>query len=118
MDRSGTHCTFGLSIPIRNKNQHRPVKIAQESRLSKVYRWDRPVTLPQTGQQFFGGQKQRLEYSAAPLVKPLNNIYFLDDSFFGDLDYQTDAKFTRALKSYVRDSAVVIVAQRVATCHG
>ena len=50
---------------------------------------------------------------ARALVKPAH-IYFFDDSFSA-LDYQTDANLRRALKSYVRDSAVVIVAQRVAT---
>lgn len=66
----------------------------------------------QKGNNFSGGQKQRLSIARA-LIKPAQ-LYFFDDSFSA-LDYQTDAKLRHALKSYLNHAAVVIVAQRIAT---
>ncbi|HCM86632.1 MULTISPECIES: ABC transporter ATP-binding protein [Enterococcus] len=66
----------------------------------------------QKGNNFSGGQKQRLSIARA-LIKPAD-LYFFDDSFSA-LDYQTDAKLRKALKSYLKDAAIVIVAQRLST---
>ncbi|MFQ7236394.1 MAG: ABC transporter ATP-binding protein, partial [Enterococcus hulanensis] len=66
----------------------------------------------QKGNNFSGGQKQRLSIARAP-IKPAD-LYFFDDSFSA-LDYQTDAKLRKALKSYLTDAAIVIVAQRLST---
>ncbi|MFC0361922.1 ABC transporter ATP-binding protein [Enterococcus canintestini] len=66
----------------------------------------------QKGNNFSGGQKQRLSIARA-LIKPAD-VYFFDDSFSA-LDYQTDAKLRQALKTYLKDAAIVIVAQRLAT---
>ncbi|MHC5216337.1 ABC transporter ATP-binding protein [Enterococcus sp. LJL128] len=66
----------------------------------------------QKGSNFSGGQKQRLSIARA-LIKPAD-LYFFDDSFSA-LDYQTDAKLRSALKTFLKDAAVVIVAQRIAT---
>lgn len=66
----------------------------------------------QKGNNFSGGQKQRLSIARA-LIKPAD-LYFFDDSFSA-LDYQTDAKLRKALKSYLQDAAIVIVAQRLST---
>ncbi|MGL4695498.1 ABC transporter ATP-binding protein [Enterococcus larvae] len=69
-------------------------------------------TVAQKGSNFSGGQKQRLSIARA-LIKPAD-LYFFDDSFSA-LDYQTDAKLRKALKTYLKDTAVVIVAQRIST---
>ncbi|GCF94457.1 multidrug ABC transporter ATP-binding protein [Enterococcus florum] len=66
----------------------------------------------QKGNNFSGGQKQRLSIARA-LIKPAD-LYFFDDSFSA-LDYQTDAKLRQALKNYLTDAAIVIVAQRLST---
>ena len=59
-----------------------------------------------------GGQKQRLAIARA-LVKKAP-IYIFDDSFSA-LDFKTDAELRRALKTYIKDATVLIVAQRIST---
>lgn len=66
----------------------------------------------QAGNNFSGGQKQRLAIARALVRKP--GIYLFDDSFSA-LDYKTDAKLRAALKKEVKGSAVIIVAQRIST---
>lgn len=66
----------------------------------------------QGGNNFSGGQKQRLSIARAIIKKP--DIYIFDDSFSA-LDFKTDARLRAALKKEVTDSAVVIVAQRIST---
>ena len=59
-----------------------------------------------------GGQKQRLSIARALVRKP--QIYIYDDSFSA-LDFKTDAALRHALKDEVKNSIVLIVAQRVST---
>lgn len=66
----------------------------------------------QGGNNFSGGQKQRLSIARAIIKKP--DIYIFDDSFSA-LDFKTDARLRSALKDEVGDSAVIIVAQRIST---
>lgn len=66
----------------------------------------------QGGNNFSGGQKQRLSIARAIIKKP--DIYIFDDSFSA-LDFKTDAKLRAALKKEVGNSAVLIVAQRIST---
>ena len=66
----------------------------------------------QGGKNFSGGQKQRLSIARALVRKP--EIYVFDDSFSA-LDFKTDAKLRAALKNETKESAVIIVAQRVST---
>ena len=66
----------------------------------------------QGGNNFSGGQKQRLSIARALVKKP--DIYIFDDSFSA-LDFKTDAKLRAALKEEVGDSAVILVAQRIST---
>jgi ATP-binding cassette subfamily B protein len=73
-------------------------------------RLDAPVA--QGGTNFSGGQRQRLAIARALVKKP--EIYLFDDSFSA-LDFATDARLRAALRPYTRESAVVIVAQRVST---
>lgn len=66
----------------------------------------------QGGSNLSGGQKQRLAIARALIRQP--EIYIFDDSFSA-LDFKTDALLRQALKSEVKDSTVIIVAQRVST---
>lgn len=66
----------------------------------------------QGGNNFSGGQKQRLCIARA-IVKQAN-IYLFDDSFSA-LDYATDRKLRAALKEVTEDAATIIIAQRVST---
>lgn len=68
--------------------------------------------IAQGGTNISGGQKQRLSIARALVRKP--EVYIFDDSFSA-LDFKTDAKLRRALKSETVDSTVLIVAQRVST---
>jgi ATP-binding cassette subfamily B multidrug efflux pump len=66
----------------------------------------------QGGTNFSGGQRQRLAIARAIVHHP--EIFLFDDSFSA-LDLATDARLRAALRPITRDSAVVIVAQRVST---
>lgn len=68
--------------------------------------------IAQGGTNISGGQKQRLSIARALVRKP--EVYIFDDSFSA-LDFKTDAKLRRALKSETVDSTVLIIAQRVST---
>lgn len=78
------------------------------------------ITLPdgldtyveQGGNNFSGGQKQRLSIARALVRKP--DIYIFDDSFSA-LDYNTDSKLRKALKKETRNAIVLIVSQRIST---
>lgn len=68
----------------------------------------------QNGDNFSGGQKQRLSI-ARTLVKKAK-VYVFDDSFSA-LDFKTDANLRKALREdpEIQKSIVIIVAQRIAT---
>lgn len=66
----------------------------------------------QGGNNLSGGQKQRLSIARALIRRP--EIYIFDDSFSA-LDFKTDAKLRKALKSEIGSSTVIIVAQRIST---
>lgn len=66
----------------------------------------------QGGNNFSGGQKQRLAIARA--LSKEAGIYIFDDSFSA-LDYATDAKLRNELKSYLHDKITIIVAQRLST---
>lgn len=66
----------------------------------------------QGGTNFSGGQKQRLSIARALAKK--SNIYLFDDSFSA-LDYATDAKLRKELKTYLKDKITIIIAQRLNT---
>ena len=68
--------------------------------------------IAQSGKNLSGGQKQRLAIARAIVRK--SDIYVFDDSFSA-LDYTTDARLRHALKTAMRDAAMVIVAQRIGT---
>lgn len=66
----------------------------------------------QGGDNFSGGQKQRLSIARAIAKKA--EILIFDDSFSA-LDYKTDRKLRTALKKQCSDTTKIIVAQRIGT---
>lgn len=64
----------------------------------------------QGGNNFSGGQKQRLSIARSLIRKP--EIYIFDDSFSA-LDFKTDAKLREALKKETTEAVTLIVAQRI-----
>ncbi len=68
--------------------------------------------MAQLGQNFSGGQKQRLSIARALVRRP--EVYIFDDSFSA-LDAKTDAALRAALKETTGDATVLIVAQKVST---
>ena len=69
----------------------------------------------QGGQNFSGGQKQRLSIARAITRQP--EIYIFDDSFSA-LDFKTDKRLRTALEEVTKESIVIIVAQRIGTIMG
>lgn len=66
----------------------------------------------QGGNNFSGGQKQRLAIARALIRKP--EVLIFDDSFSA-LDFRTDKNLRAALKPMTTESATIIVAQRIGT---
>lgn len=59
-----------------------------------------------------GGQKQRLSIARALVRKA--QIYIFDDSFSA-LDFKTDAVLRKELKGFMKDSIMMVVAQRISS---
>jgi len=68
--------------------------------------------ISQGGTNLSGGQKQRLSIARALVRRP--EVYLFDDSFSA-LDFKTDAKLRMALKREIKNSTMIVVAQRVST---
>ena len=73
------------------------------------------TTIAQGGTNVSGGQRQRLAIARALAMHP--EVLVLDDSFSA-LDYATDARLRQALAREQADTAVLVVAQRIATVMG
>lgn len=69
-------------------------------------------SISQGGSNVSGGQKQRLAIARAIAKNP--KIFIFDDSFSA-LDLKTDTALRKALSENVKDSTVIIVAQRIST---
>lgn len=89
-------------------------KAIEISQSKFVYDFDDGINynIAQGGKNVSGGQRQRLSIARAIIKNP--EIYIFDDSFSA-LDYKTDKILRKALKKYVKDSTVLIVAQRIGT---
>ena len=68
--------------------------------------------IAQGGTNVSGGQKQRLAIARAIAKKP--EIFIFDDSFSA-LDFKTDAKLRKAINTELKESTLLIVAQRIST---
>jgi ATP-binding cassette, subfamily B, multidrug efflux pump len=68
--------------------------------------------IAQAGNNISGGQKQRLAIARALVKKP--PIFLFDDSFSA-LDFKTDASLRQALQKKLKNTTIIIVAQRIST---
>ena len=87
-------------------------EIAQATEFIEAKEEDYNSPIAQGGSNVSGGQKQRLAIARAIAKEP--KIYIFDDSFSA-LDLKTDAAVRKALAQNVKDSTVIIVAQRIST---
>ena len=111
---SGTiNSNIKMGNPEASQDQIRQsVKTAQAEEFILSQDNDYDAFVAQGGNNFSGGQKQRLSIARA-LVKQAD-LYLFDDSFSA-LDYQTDAKLRKALKTDMPHATLLIVAQRLST---
>ena len=87
-------------------------EIAQATEFIEAKEEKYESAIAQGGSNVSGGQKQRLSIARAIAKNP--KIYIFDDSFSA-LDLKTDAALRKALTENVKESTVIIVAQRIST---
>ena len=94
------------------KQMKKAAEIAQATEFieQKPEKYDSEIA--QGGNNVSGGQKQRLSIARAIAKKP--EIMIFDDSFSA-LDYKTDAKLRKELREKVKNTTLIIVAQRIST---
>lgn len=66
----------------------------------------------QGGNNFSGGQKQRLSIARTLISKA--PVLVFDDSFSA-LDFKTDAKLRKELKPFTKQQAIIVIAQRISS---
>lgn len=111
---SGTvqnNIAFGAPT-IKTEDIHASAKVSQSYDFIEKLEGKFDGHIAQGGSNVSGGQKQRLSIARAIAKKP--EIYIFDDSFSA-LDMKTDKKLREALKPEIKNSVVLIVAQRINT---
>jgi ATP-binding cassette subfamily B multidrug efflux pump len=88
------------------------LKLAQAWEFVSTYEDGLDHKVEQGGDNFSGGQKQRLTIARALLKSP--KIIILDDSTSA-VDMATDAKIQRVFKEELKDVTTIIIAQRVSS---
>lgn len=88
------------------------LRVAQAEDFVRAMPGQLEAPISQGGTNVSGGQRQRLSIARALIKRP--EVYVFDDSFSA-LDVATDARLREALRPVTGESAVLIVAQRVAT---
>ena len=109
-DIAGNIAYADPEMPLERVERAARIAQADEFIEAKPDGYGSPIS--QGGANVSGGQRQRLAIARALAVDP--KILVFDDSFSA-LDYKTDAELRSALAREARGSAVVIVAQRIAT---
>ena len=104
---------IAFAIPGAKENElESAAKISQSSNFINKLPEKFNAHVAESGNNFSGGQKQRLSIARAIAKHP--KIYLFDDSFSA-LDMKTDKLLRAALKPITKNSVVLIVAQRVDT---
>ncbi len=85
-------------------------KIAQAEEFISKTEKGYETEISQGGTNLSGGQKQRLSIARAIVKDP--EIYVFDDSFSA-LDFKTDKILRSALKEVTRESATIVIGQRI-----
>lgn len=106
--------TIRSNMQWRNNNASekeiiKALKIAQAYDFVKEYPDFIDHKVNRGGMNFSGGQRQRLTIARAIVSKP--HILILDDSTSA-LDFATDAKLRKAIKTNLNDTTLIIVTQR------
>ncbi len=97
---------------INNEEIDRVVSIAQATEFIEGKEDKYEAQVSQGGTNLSGGQKQRLSIARAIALKP--KIFIFDDSFSA-LDFKTDKNLRAALNKEIKDSTILLVAQRIST---
>lgn len=101
---------YGSELDIEKVKKSAQIACAEEFIMEKAEQYD--YIVEQRGANLSGGQKQRLQIARAIYKNP--DILFFDDSFSA-LDYKTDARLRNNLKNEMKDTTILIVAQRIPT---
>lgn len=97
---------------ISDEQMYRASEIAQVAPFISQLKDGYDSFVAREGTNFSGGQKQRLCIARA-LAKPAD-VYIFDDSFSA-LDNQTDALVRKGIKKNIKNSAIIIVAQKLSS---
>lgn len=100
------------SSPLDDNKMWEALDLAQGKDFVESKEGQLKAQVSQGGQNFSGGQKQRLAIARALARKP--EIIIFDDSFSA-LDYKTDRILRSQLKERTADMTKLIVAQRIST---
>ena len=100
------------SSPLDDDKMWEALDLAQGNDFVESKEGQLKAQVSQGGQNFSGGQKQRLAIARALARKP--EIIIFDDSFSA-LDYKTDRILRSQLKERTADMTKLIVAQRIST---
>ena len=100
------------SSPLTPADANAALTIAQSKDFVDAEPAQLAAPVAQHGDNFSGGQKQRLAMARAIARKP--EILLFDDSFSA-LDYETDRKLREALATQAAQTTKIIVAQRIST---
>jgi len=106
-----SNISFG-KIDATDEEIEQAAHVAQADEFIKEKSEQYDTFVSQNATNLSGGQKQRLSIARAIVREP--EIYIFDDSFSA-VDFKTDADLRAALKKVTKNSAVIIVAQRVST---
>ena len=101
---------FGQSIDeIDQEDIDEAIELSQSQEFVKKLSNHTEHYIAQAGKNISGGQKQRLSIARAIARNP--EILIFDDSFSA-LDYKTDAKLRKSIRTVLKDSTIFIVTQR------
>lgn len=103
---------YGKNFDASDEDISKAIKIAQAKEFINEKENGIFSEISQGGTNVSGGQKQRLSIARALAKKP--KIFIFDDSFSA-LDFKTDAALRKAINREIKDSTILIVAQRIST---